>query len=126
MFDVFHTLDREKLLTELSKHPEKIKNKSFFIQVNTGKELSKSGVYPENVKSFLKQCNLCGLNNVLGLMCIPPINESPTKHFQIISDLTKEIGKSEISIGMSSDYVEALSFNPTYIRLGSALFGKRL
>lgn len=126
LFDVFHTLDREKLLTELSKHPEKIKNKSFFIQVNTGKELSKSGVYPENVKSFLKQCNLCGLNNVLGLMCIPPINESPTKHFQIISDLTKEIGKSEISIGMSSDYVEALSFNPTYIRLGSALFGKRL
>ena len=126
LFDVFHTLDREKLLTELSKHPEKIKNKSFFIQVNTGKELSKSGVYPENVKSFLKQCNLRGLNNVLGLMCIPPINESPTKHFQIISNLTKEIGKSEISIGMSSDYVEALSFNPTYIRLGSVLFGKRL
>ena len=126
LFDVFHTLDREKLLTELSKHPEKIKNKSFFIQVNTGKELSKSGVYPENVKSFLKQCNLRGLNNVLGLMCIPPINESPTKHFQIISSLTKEIGKSEISIGMSSDYIEALSFNPTYIRLGSVLFGKRL
>tara|TARA_B100000902_G_C27006809_1_gene762660 strand:- start:143 stop:781 length:639 start_codon:yes stop_codon:yes gene_type:complete len=126
LFDVFHTLDREKLLTELSKHPEKIKNKSFFIQVNTGKELSKSGVYPENVKSFLKQCNLRGLNNVLGLMCIPPINESPTKHFQIISNLTKEIGKSEISIGMSSDYIEALSFNPTYIRLGSVLFGKRL
>ena len=126
LFSVFHTLDREKLVRELMKFPEKLTNKSFFIQVNTGKELSKSGVYPENVKSFLKQCNLRGLNNVLGLMCIPPINESPTKHFQIISNLTKEIGKSEISIGMSSDYIEALSFNPTYIRLGSVLFGKRL
>jgi len=126
LFSVFHTLDREKLLIELSKYPEKIKNKSFFIQVNTGKELSKSGIYPEDVEFFFNQCGAHGLKNILGLMCIPPINENPKKHFQIISDLSKEIGKNDISIGMSSDYMEALSFNPTYIRLGTVLFGKRL
>ena len=126
LFNVFHTLDREKLLIELSKYPEKIKNKSFFIQVNTGKELSKSGIYPEDVNFFFNQCVAHGLNNILGLMCIPPINENPKKHFQIISDLSKEIGKNDTSIGMSSDYMEALSFNPTYIRLGTVLFGKRL
>ena len=126
LFNVFHTLDREKLLIELSKYPEQIKNKSFFIQVNTGKELSKSGIYPEDLNFFFNQCGARGLNNILGLMCIPPINENPKKHFQIISDLSKEIGKNDISIGMSSDYMEALSFNPTYIRLGTVLFGKRL
>ena len=126
LFSVFHTLDREKLLIELSKYPEQIKNKFFFIQVNTGKELSKSGIYPEDLKFFFNQCGARGLNNILGLMCIPPINENPKKHFQIISDLSEEIGKNDTSIGMSSDYMEALSFNPTYIRLGTVLFGKRL
>lgn len=125
VFDVFHTLDREKLLVEISKYPEKIKNKYFFIQVNTGKELSKSGVYPEDLKSFYKQCESFGIKNILGLMCIPPINESPTKHFSLISKLSKDLGTNEISIGMSSDYLEALDFNPMYIRLGTVLFGER-
>ena len=82
LFNVFHTLDREKLLIELSKYPEKIKNKSFFIQVNTGKELSKSGIYPEDVNFFFNQCVAHGLNNILGLMCIPPINENPKNIFK--------------------------------------------
>ena len=126
LFDVFHTLDRQKLLKELIKFPEIIKDKSFFIQVNTGKETTKNGVFPEDTKNFLNVCKAHGLNNIEGLMCIPPINESPNKHFQTIIDLTKECGLGRPSIGMSSDYEQALEFGPKYIRLGTILFGKRV
>ena len=125
LFDVFHTIDREKLLKELSKFQDKIKEKFFFVQVNTGKELSKSGVYPEDVKNFLDLCNGYGIKNILGLMCIPPIQEDPKKHFKLISDISKDCGLDGLSIGMSSDYMDALEFNPSYIRLGTLLFGKR-
>ena len=84
LFDVFHTLDREKLLKELIKFPEIIKEKSFFIQVNTGKEATKNGVFPEDTKNFLNLCKTHGLNNIEGLMCIPPIDQNPIKHFQTI------------------------------------------
>jgi pyridoxal phosphate enzyme (YggS family) len=125
IFHVFHTLDREKLLKELSKFPEKIKDKKFFIQVNSGKEDSKSGIYPEKVKEFLNTCHSYGVKNIMGLMCIPPINESPETHFELVSKLSHSIGLSGTSLGMSSDYEKALSFNPLYIRLGTILFGKR-
>ena len=125
LFDVFHTLDREKLLKEFVKFPEIIKGKSFFVQVNTGKEITKSGVFPENTKNFLNLCKTQGLENIEGLMCIPPINENPKKHYQIINNLTKELGLGRPSIGMSDDYLHALDFNPKYIRLGTVLFGKR-
>ena len=125
LFDVFHTLDREKLLRELIKFPESIKEKSFFIQINTGKERTKSGVFPEDAKSFLELCKSLGLNNIDGLMCIPPINENPKKHFQIIINLTKEFGLGKPSIGMSADYMQALDYDPKYVRLGTILFGKR-
>ena len=125
LFDVFHTLDREKLLKELSKHHESIKKKSFFIQINTGKEISKSGIYPEDTKKFLELCKLYGVTNISGLMCIPPIKDSPKKHFRLISDLTTEYGLGRPSIGMSSDYEHALEFEPKYIRVGTVLFGKR-
>ena len=125
LFSVFHTLDREKLVKELIKFPEKITNKSFFIQVNTGDEETKSGIKPKETKEFLKMCRSKGINNILGLMCIPPINDDPKKHFQLIYKLTKDLGLGGASIGMSSDYLDALDFNPRYIRLGTILFGKR-
>ena len=126
LFSVFHTLDREKLVRELTKFPEKIKNKSFFIQVNTGNEENKSGIKIEEVKDFLAMCRSKGIDNILGLMCIPPINEDPKKHFQIISKLSYDLSLSGASMGMSSDYLEALDFNPQFIRLGTTLFGKRM
>ena len=103
----------------------RIKKKSFFIQVNTGKEATKSGIFPEDLKSFLELCRAYEINNIGGLMCIPPINDNPKKHFQIISELTSECGLGRPSIGMSSDYKDALEFDPKYIRVGTALFGKR-
>ena len=125
LFDVFHTLDREKLLKELAKYPTKIENKSFFIQINTGKEITKSGIDPNDTKDFLELCKLHGLKNISGLMCIPPINEDPKKHFQLIHRLSINLGLGRPSIGMSSDYLSALEFDPQYIRLGTILFGKR-
>ena len=125
LFNVFHTIDREKLLKELSKFEKKIVNKKFFIQVNTGKELTKSGINPEDTKKFLSLCFSYGIKNISGLMCIPPINEDPKKHFKLITSLTNDLGLGQPSIGMSSDYLDALKFNPQYIRLGTVLFGKR-
>jgi hypothetical protein len=125
LFDVFHTLDRESLLKEFAKYPEITKEKSFFVQVNTGKETTKSGVFPEDTKRFIDICRTYGLKNIEGLMCIPPINDNSSKHFQIITDLTKELGLGRSSIGMSDDYLEALDFDPKYVRLGTVLFGKR-
>jgi len=125
LFSVFHTLDREKLIKELIKFPEKITNKFFFIQVNTGNEETKSGIKPEETKEFLEMCRSKGIKNILGLMCIPPINEDPKIHFQLISKLTNDLGLGAPSIGMSSDYLDALNFNPRYIRLGTVLFGRR-
>lgn len=125
LFSVFHTLDREKLVKELIKFPDKLRDKLFFIQVNTGNEETKSGIRPEETKEFLNMCRLKGIKNILGLMCIPPINEDPRVHFQIISELSRDLSLGQASIGMSSDYLEALNFNPQYIRLGTVLFGKR-
>ena len=107
------------------KFPEKTKKKEFFVQVNTGKELSKSGVYPEEIKKFLEKCDFYGIKNILGLMCIPPIEDDPKYHFNKLQNLAQENSISNLSIGMSGDYKEALPFKPTYIRLGTILFGKR-
>lgn len=125
LFHVFHTIDREKLLRELSKFEDKIINKSFFIQVNTGKELTKSGINPEDTKKFLSLCSSYGIKNISGLMCIPPIKEDPEKHFKLIRSLSNDLGLGGPSIGMSSDYHKALKFDPQYIRLGTVLFGNR-
>jgi len=125
LFDVFHTLDREKLVKELIKFPNKLKNKSFFIQVNTGNEATKSGIKPNETKPFLDLCKSSGIKNILGLMCIPPINVNAKKHFRLIHNLSQDLNLGGPSIGMSSDYLEALEFDPQYIRLGTLLFGKR-
>ena len=125
LFDVFHTIDREKIAKEFSKHQHLLKNKKFFLQINIGKEKTKSGIYPEETKDFLlflkKEINL----PILGLMCIPPIEDDPKHHFSKLLYLAKENGITKLSIGMSGDYKEALPFKPAYIRLGTILFGER-
>tara|TARA_B100000886_G_C20327024_1_gene450700 strand:- start:262 stop:900 length:639 start_codon:yes stop_codon:yes gene_type:complete len=125
LFDVFHTIDREKIAKEFSKHNQLLKNKKFFVQINTGREKTKSGIFPEDTKEFLfflkNEINL----PIQGLMCIPPIEEDPKYHFNELQNLAKENGVNMLSIGMSGDYKEALPFKPAYIRLGTILFGKR-
>ena len=125
LFDVFHTLDREKIAREFSKHLESLGNKKIFLQVNTGKEKTKSGIFPEDVKDFLFFLKNEMKLNIHGLMCIPPIDEEPSYHFSKLKDLASENKITELSIGMSNDYEKALQFSPTYIRLGTILFGNR-
>ena len=124
LFDIFHTLDREKLAREFVKVGG-LKDKKFFIQVNTGKEKSKSGVYLEHLREFVEYCKIGLSLNVIGLMCIPPIDDEPKKHFTILANEARKNNLFHLSIGMSADYVEAINFDASYIRIGTALFGER-
>ena len=126
LFDIFHTLDREKIAIEFSKYKEKLLDKKMFIQVNTGEEKNKSGIFPKEFSAFKDFCiNDIGLN-IVGLMCIPPINDDPRVHFKILQELSINSNLKQLSIGMSNDYDIALKYNPTYIRIGTLLFGKRI
>ena len=124
LFDTFHTLDREKLAKEFFKVGE-LENKKFFIQVNTGKERTKSGVYLEELNEFINYCKFDLSLNIIGLMCIPPINDHPKKHFSLLAEEAKKNNLPHLSMGMSADYMEAIKLNASYIRIGTALFGER-
>ena len=126
LFDVFHTLDREKIAKEFSKYQNQLIHKKIFLQVNIGKEKTKSGNFPEEVRDFLFFLKNEMHLHINGLMCIPPVEEDPIYHFKKLKLLAEENDINELSMGMSDDYEKALHFNPTYIRLGTILFGKRL
>lgn len=125
-FNVIETIDREKIAIEISKNfHENSKTKSFYIQVNTGNEQQKSGIDPLESDSFIKYC-INDLNlPVVGLMCIPPINEVPAMHFVLLQKIAKRNNLTELSMGMSSDYEDAIKFGATSVRIGSLLFGER-
>ncbi len=125
LFDVFHTVDREKIAKEFSKHQDLLKDKKFFVQINTGKEKTKSGIFPEDARDFLIFLRNEIKLPVQGLMCIPPIEDDPKFHFNKLQDLARENNIIDLSIGMSADYEKALPFKPAYIRLGTILFGER-
>ena len=95
-----------------------------FIQVNIGNEIQKSGIRVDQVEAFTKFCKELNLN-IIGLMCIPPINEDPEKSFLRMNFLNKKMNFVELSMGMSSDYLTAIEHKSTYLRIGSEIFGKR-
>ncbi len=125
IFDSFQTLDREKLAKEFSKHIELIKNKFFFIQVNIGKEKTKSGILPEAADDFIKYCKQDLKLNITGLMCIPPIDKNPKFYFKNLNDIAKRNNLIHLSMGMSNDYIDGLKCGASYIRIGTLLFGNR-
>ena len=125
LFDVFHTLDREKIAIEFSKHKNLLVNKKIFLQINTGREKTKSGIFPEDVKDFLFFLKNEIKLYINGFMCIPPVDEDAAHHFSKLKLLATENKINELSIGMSDDYEKALHFKPSYIRLGTILFGRR-
>ena len=126
LFDVIETIDREKIAIEISKNLHlKTKTKSFYIQVNTGNEPQKSGINPLEADTFIKYC-INDLNlPIVGLMCIPPINEEPSMHFLLLQKIANRNNLLELSMGMSGDYEDAIKFGATSVRIGSLLFGKR-
>ena len=126
IFDYIHSLDNQKLADVLAKNQENL-NKSikYFIQVNLGNEIQKSGISYSEVDAFYNYCVKEKNLNVLGLMAIPPNDNQPSKYFKSISDLNSSLGLKELSIGMSSDYMEANKYKATHFRIGSSIFGER-
>ena len=127
IFSYVHSLDSKKLALLLDKE-QKIKNIfiKYFVQVNIGNEKQKSGIPVDEVNSFIEFCKNNTQLNIIGLMCIPPINKSPVYYFKILSQLAKNNHLNELSMGMSSDYKEAVQSGSTYLRLGSIIFGSRI
>ena len=125
IFDFIHSVDSKKLAKKIADEQDKQNKKpKLFIQVNIGDEQQKSGVNVDQIEDlilFSKQLNL----NIIGLMCIPPANEEPDKYFKEIKLLNKKFNLSEISMGMSSDYLKAVENSSTYLRIGSSIFGQR-
>ena len=125
LFDYIHSVDSEKLAKKISDEQLKInKNIKIFIQVNIGNENQKSGISKNDVLNLYSYCKKIGLN-VVGLMCIPPANNDPSVYFNEMNILNSELNFSELSMGMSSDYVEASKHSATFLRIGSSIFGSR-
>ena len=126
LFDYIHSLDNLRLAQKISLEQKKNNKKpKIFIQVNIGNEDQKSGIHQNEVMSFYKKCiNDFGLD-IVGLMCLPPLKGDKNEYFKLMNDLNKSIGLNELSMGMSSDYLEAVSHGATYVRIGSKIFGER-
>ena len=126
IFDYIHSLDSEKLATKISEEQIKQKKKpKIFIQVNIGNEDQKSGINKDNLIDFYKFCKKLDLD-IIGTMCIPPNDGNAEKYFSEMSDINKELNFKELSMGMSADYLEAIKYNATYVRVGSKIFGTRV
>ncbi|MDC3041817.1 YggS family pyridoxal phosphate-dependent enzyme [Candidatus Pelagibacter sp.] len=125
VFDYIHSVDSLKLAKKISEEQIKLGKKvKIFIQVNIGNEDQKSGIKKNELKDLILYCKELNLD-LLGLMCIPPINNDPTFYFKDMYTLNKNFGFSELSMGMSSDYLKAIENSATYIRIGSSIFGER-
>ena len=125
IFDYIHSLDNLKLAAKISEEQKKYTNKpKIFIQINIGGEIQKSGVSKDNLLDFYNSCKNLNLN-IIGTMCLPPINEDPNKFFYEMSNINKDLNLNELSMGMSEDYMEAIKYSSTYLRIGSKIFGPR-
>ncbi len=126
LFDYIHSLDSQKLADIFSKCENNQERKiKYFIQVNIGNEFQKSGVPVNEIDSFYNYCVKEKNLNILGLMIIPPNDNNANKHFKMIADINKSLELQELSMGMSSDYEDAIRNNSTFVRVGSLIFGKR-
>ena len=125
IFDYIHSVDSIKLATKIVNEQTK-QNRSLkiFLQVNIGEESQKSGVLLNEVNQLAAECKNINLD-VIGLMCLPPISGDVSKYFSLIKDKNDELKFNELSLGMSSDYLDAIEFNTTFIRVGTKIFGKR-
>ena len=124
--DVIHSIDRMKIV-KLFSELETSKNirRKYFIQINTGNEPQKSGVLYHEAEEFISDCISNYNLNIIGLMCLPPINEDSRKHFIKLGDLGKKFNLDYLSMGMSGDYQIALECGATHIRIGTHIFGER-
>ena len=126
LFDYIHSLDSQKLADALAKHQMSLnKSLNYFIQVNIGNEIQKSGIPVGELDPFYNYCKNEINLNILGLMVIPPNDNSPEKYFKSLNELNKSFALQDLSMGMSGDYLEAIKHGATFIRVGSSIFGQR-
>jgi PLP dependent protein len=126
LFDVIQSVDREKLAVTLAKEMVRAdKRPECFIQVNTGEEPQKAGILPADLDAFVAACRDTHKLPIVGLMCIPPVDEEPALHFALLAKMAARHGLAKLSMGMSSDYETAVRLGATHVRVGSALFGQR-
>jgi pyridoxal phosphate enzyme (YggS family) len=126
IFDYIHSLDSEKLASKISLEQNKTKKPiKLFIQVNIGNEKQKNGIQVSEVSSFVKLCLIKYKLDIIGLMCIPPANQDPAPYFKSLKELAFNNGLPELSMGMSGDYLKAIECGSSFVRIGSAIFGKR-
>ena len=126
LFDYIHSLDSIKLAEKISlEQKKKNLNPKIFIQINLGKESQKSGIDENDLESFYKRCVNELKLNIIGIMCLPPFDEDPIPFFKKMQNLSENLKLQEISMGMSNDYMDALKYKATFIRIGSKIFGNR-
>ena len=127
IFSFIHSLDREKLAISLKKEEDKINKKiKYFIQINLEKELHKSGINPTEAYDFIDYCKNQLNLNVVGLMCVPPVDSNPELYFKQLAEMANNKSLTQLSMGMSNDFQIALRLGATHVRIGSAIFGERI
>ncbi len=126
LFDYIHSVDNQKLADALAKHQSNLnKNLKYFIQVNIGNEIQKSGIGVNELDNFYNYCVKEVDLNIIGLMVIPPDDNNTKKYFKSMNELSNSLALKELSMGMSSDYIEAVNHGATFLRIGSSIFGQR-
>ena len=126
LFDYIHSLDSKKLADAVAKQQTNLNRKlKYFIQVNIGNEIQKSGIPVNQLDEFYNYCIKEVKLNVIGLMVIPPNDGNANKYFKLLNELNKSLALDELSMGMSADYIEAIKCGATFIRVGSSIFGSR-
>ncbi len=126
LFDVIQSVDRDRIAAALAKEMVHLgRRPACYIQVNTGEEPQKAGVAPADIDAFVATCRDTHKLPIVGLMCIPPVDEEPALHFALLTKIAARNGLSRVSMGMSADYETAVRLGATHVRVGSALFGAR-
>jgi pyridoxal phosphate enzyme (YggS family) len=126
LFDAIHTVDRPKIAEAIGREMKRqAKPLKLYVQVNTGRELQKAGIDPDEADAFLAQCKAEYGLEISGLMCIPPVDQDPKPHFDLLAEIAKRNGITKLSMGMSGDYPVAIACGATHVRVGSAIFGSR-
>ena len=125
-FDAIHTVDRPRLAASLAREMDRLGQRpDCFIEVNTGKEPQKAGIFPSDADQFIESCRTEFGLPVVGLMCIPPADEEPALHFALLREIAKRNGLAGLTMGMSGDYQTAIGFDASLVRVGTAVFGTR-
>ena len=126
LFDYIHSLDNAKLALKLSQYEKELNRKmKLFIQVNIAEESHKSGILLNDLNNFYNYCTKELSLNIIGLMCLPPINSNSNEYFRILKKASENLNLEDLSMGMSADYEQAILNGSTYLRLGTAIFGER-